>query len=271
VSRVFNRLIDCAQFGLTRKRRCTISPKARKALRGATDRRPVNEPSAISCAARSETAHSSGPWTALRVHQRFGELAGRGACTQTGHLPPPEAEIIRISRLVPDSLVEEKGRIGTHAWVSSQFSSFADTVNEGLGPARADVRARGGLNPARTHAPESGPSRSRARRSSPIIHEWAKPSCCKACSGGIRCVGSSFAWLLIRAAYVAGQPQRPSPPFQRNGVASAKGVNAPDVPTSRECLIPPSQLGIRHARPLRAFNQRAHAGREVGDRSRRSE
>lgn len=183
------------------------------------------------------------------MHQGFGELAGRGVCTQTGHLPSPEAEIIRISRLAPDSLVEEKGRIISPAWVSSQFSSFADIVNEGLGPARADVRARVvSIRRGRTLR-RFGPSRSRARRSSPIIHEWAKPSCCKACSGGIRCVGSLLALLLNRAAYKAGQPQRPAPSFQRNGVASVKGVNAPEVPVSRECPDSSLETASKQAHP----------------------
>jgi hypothetical protein len=62
VNGLSTRLIDGLRSALTRKRRCTISPKARRTLRGATDRRPVNESSAMSCAARSETAHSSDPW-----------------------------------------------------------------------------------------------------------------------------------------------------------------------------------------------------------------
>jgi hypothetical protein len=106
------------------------------------------------------------------------------------------------------------------------------------------VSIRRGCTPRRF-----GPSRSRARRSSPISHEWAKPSCCKACSGGIRCVGSFLALLLNRAAYEAGQPQRPAPPFQRNGVASAKGVNAPEVPVSRECPDSSLQKSARSGTP----------------------
>jgi len=82
VNGVSNRLIDGPRSARTRKRQCTISPKAREALRGATDRRPVNELPARSCAARSETAHSSG----FRKHS---------ACTEKTASSPAEADALQ--------------------------------------------------------------------------------------------------------------------------------------------------------------------------------
>jgi hypothetical protein len=197
-------------------------------------------------------------------------------CTRTGHpslRQRPRSSGSRVSS-------RQTGRIITPAWVSSQSSSFADTVNEGLGPARADVRARVvSIRRGRTLR-RFGPSRSRARWSSPIIHEWARPSCCKARSGGIRCVGTFRAWLLNRAAHGVGQPQRrallakhkwtqPTVPEKRCG--KRKRRQRTRSPCFTRMPDPSLKSGNWHTRPLRAFNQCAHAGREVGDRSCRSE
>jgi hypothetical protein len=121
---------------------------------------------------------------ALRVHQGSGELAGEGR-------PPKGASsrargrdhpVLASRPARPSVKRRSESRAHRHvAWVFSYVSSFADIVNEGLGPARADVRARViSIRRGRTHR-RVGPSEVEPEGRAHSVMNWAELSRSSVC------------------------------------------------------------------------------------------